>query len=166
MKLVIQIPAYNEENQIEAAVNSLPKSLPGIRSIEAVVIDDGSTDMTAEVARKAGAKVVRLSSHQGLSAAFRRGLDYALRSGADVIVNTDADNQYAAEDIALLISPILNGSADVVIGDRDVRSSRHMGPLKRMLQRLGSWAVSVASGLKVPDVTSGFRAFSREAAMQ
>ena len=166
MKLVIQIPAYNEEQQIQAAVHSLPKSLPNITSIEVVVVDDGSTDGTAEVARKAGATVVRLTSHQGLAAAFRRGLDHALRSGADVIVNTDADNQYVADDIALLISPILGGTADVVIGDRDVRSSKHMGPLKRLLQRLGSWAVSVASGLRVPDVTSGFRAFSRDAAMQ
>ncbi len=166
MKLVIQIPAYNEETQIEAAIKALPRKLTGIDLIEVVVVDDGSTDRTAEVAAAAGAKVVRLTSHQGLSATFRRGLDHALRSGADVIVNTDADNQYVADDVALLISPILGGTADVVIGDRDVRNSKHMGPLKRMLQRLGSWAVSVASGLRVPDVTSGFRAFSRDAAMQ
>lgn len=166
MKLVIQIPAYNEEDQIESAVRSLPKRLPRIDSIEVVVVDDGSTDRTAEVAAKAGAIVVRLTSHQGLAAAFRRGLDHALSQGADVIVNTDADNQYVAEDIALLIAPILGGAADVVIGDRDTRHSPHMGPIKRTLQRIGSWAVSVASGLRVPDVTSGFRAFSREAAIQ
>ncbi|MDX1584156.1 MAG: glycosyltransferase family 2 protein [Thermoanaerobaculia bacterium] len=166
MKLVIQIPAYNEEEQIEGAVTSLPKHLPRVDSIEVVVVDDGSTDRTAEKAANAGASVVRLTSHQGLSAAFRSGLDHALRHGADIIVNTDADNQYVAEDIALLIAPILGGSADVVIGDRNVRQSPHMGPIKKILQRIGSWAVSVASGLKVPDVTSGFRAFSREAAIQ
>jgi glycosyltransferase involved in cell wall biosynthesis len=166
LKLVIQIPAYNEEQQIEGTLRALPRNLPGISSIEILVIDDGSTDSTAELAAKAGVRLLRLTSHQGLSAAFKAGLDRALALGADIIVNTDADNQYAGDDIALLVAPIISGTAEVVIGDRDVRSSPHMGPVKRLLQRLGSWAVSVASGLKVPDVTSGFRAFSRDAAMR
>lgn len=167
MKLIIQIPAFNEEATIAQALRDLPKKLDGFTSIETLVIDDGSSDKTVEVARKAGANhVLQLKTHRGLSAAFVAGIDAALRLGADVIVNTDADNQYAAADIARLASPIARGAADVVIGDREVANSPHMSPLKRTLQRLGSWAVGKASGLNVNDVTSGFRAFSREAAMQ
>jgi glycosyltransferase involved in cell wall biosynthesis len=166
LKLVIQIPAYNEEQQIANTIRALPRSISGISSIEILVVDDGSADRTAETAEKAGATVLRLTSHQGLSAAFKAGLDRALALGADIIVNTDADNQYVGEDVALLVAPIVSGTAEVVIGDRNVRSSPHMGPVKRLLQRLGSRAVSVASGLNVPDVTSGFRAFSRDAAMR
>ena len=167
MKLIVQIPAYNEEATIASALKDIPKKIDGITSIETLVVDDGSTDRTAEAARKAGAShIVQLKTHRGLSAAFVAGLDAALRLGADIIVNTDADNQYSGADIARLVTPIARGTADVVIGDRQVASSPHMSPLKKMLQRLGSWTVGKASGLNVADVTSGFRAFSREAALQ
>jgi glycosyltransferase involved in cell wall biosynthesis len=167
MKLIIQIPAFNEETTIAQALRDVPKTIDGVTAIETLVIDDGSTDATADAARKAGAThVLQLKTHRGLSAAFVAGIDAALRLGADVIVNTDADNQYAGADIARLVAPIVKGTADVVIGDRDVAKSPHMSPLKRMLQRFGSWTVGRASGLRVADVTSGFRAFSREAAMQ
>ncbi|MGZ5477138.1 MAG: glycosyltransferase family 2 protein, partial [Thermoanaerobaculia bacterium] len=165
MKLIVQIPAYNEENTIAAVLRDIPRKIEGITAIETLVIDDGSSDQTADAARKAGAThVLQLRTHRGLSAAFVAGIDAALRLGADVIVNTDGDNQYSGGDIARLVIPIVRGNAEVVIGDRDVSSSPHMSPLKRMLQRLGSWTVGKASGISVSDVTSGFRAFSREAA--
>ncbi len=167
MKLIVQIPAYNEEATIAQALRDLPKKIDGVTSIETLVIDDGSSDKTAEAARKAGANhVLQLKSHRGLSSAFVAGIDAALRLGADIIVNTDADNQYVAADIVRLVNPIVKGTAEVVIGDREVSKSPHMSPLKRMLQRMGSWTVGKASGLSVADVTSGFRAFTREAAMQ
>ena len=167
MKLIIQIPAYNEEATIAHALRDLPKKIDGVSSIETLVIDDGSSDKTAEAARKAGANhVLQLKSHRGLSSAFVAGIDAALRLGADIIVNTDADNQYVAADIVRLVNPIVKGTAEVVIGDREVAKSPHMSPLKRMLQRWGSWTVGKASGIDVADVTSGFRAFSRDAAMQ
>jgi glycosyltransferase involved in cell wall biosynthesis len=167
MKLIVQIPAFNEETTIAQTLRDVPKKIDGITSIETVVIDDGSHDKTAEAAKQAGAThVVQLKTHSGLSAAFRAGIDAALRLGADVIVNTDADNQYNGADIARLVGPIVKGTAEVVIGDREVASSPHMSPLKRVLQRAGSWTVGLASGVNVADVTSGFRAFSREAAMQ
>ncbi len=167
MKLVIQVPAFNEEATIAQALRELPKKIEGISSIETLIIDDGSTDKTIDAARKAGAThILQLKSHRGLSSAFVAGIDAALRLGADIIVNTDADNQYNAADIARLVAPIVKGTAEVVIGDREVSKSPHMSGLKRGLQRLGSWTVGLASGLEVADVTSGFRAFSREAAMQ
>ncbi|HSP16741.1 MAG TPA: glycosyltransferase family 2 protein [Thermoanaerobaculia bacterium] len=167
MKLIVQIPAYNEEATIAAALRDIPKKIDGVTAVETLVIDDGSFDKTAETAKKAGAThVVQLKTHRGLSAAFVAGIDAALRLGADVIVNTDADNQYSGADIARLVYPILKGSAEVVIGDREVGKSAHMSPLKKLLQRLGSWTVGKASGVAVTDATSGFRAFSREAAMQ
>ncbi len=167
MKLIVQIPAFNEEATIAQTLRDVPKKIDGISSIETLVIDDGSTDSTAEAARKAGAThVLQLRSHRGLSAAFISGVDAALRLGANIIVNTDADNQYAGSDIARLVAPIVRGSAEVVIGDREVAKSPHMSPLKRLLQRLGSWTVGKASGISVGDATSGFRAFSREAALQ
>jgi len=167
MKLIVQIPAYNEEATIAATIREIPKKIDGITSIETLVIDDGSSDKTADAARKGGAShVVQLKTHRGLSAAFVAGIDAALRLGADIIVNTDADNQYVAADIAKLIAPIVRGSADVVVGDREVAKSPHMTGFKRMLQRLGSRTVSLASGIDVSDVTSGLRAFSREAAMR
>ena len=167
MKLIVQIPAYNEAATIAQALRDVPKKIDGITSIETLVIDDGSSDGTAEAARKAGAThIVQLKTHRGLSAAFVAGIDASLRLGADVIVNTDADNQYAGADIARLVAPIVKGTAEVVIGDREVAKSQHMSALKRTLQRFGSWTVGLASGVTVPDVTSGFRAFSREAATQ
>lgn len=167
MKLVIQIPAFNEEKTLERALKDLPKKIDGIDVVETLVIDDGSSDRTSEVARRAGVNhLVRLMSHRGLATAFVAGIDAALRAGADIIVNTDADNQYRGSDIAKLVKPIIDGTAEVVIGDRDVKNSKFMGPLKRALQRLGSWAVGLASGVRLPDVTSGFRAFSRDAAFQ
>ena len=167
MKLIVQIPAFNEEATIAQALRDLPKKIDGISAIETLVIDDGSDDRTADAARRAGAThILQLKTHRGLSAAFVAGIDAALRLGADIIVNTDADNQYTAADIARLVAPIVKGTAEVVIGDREVAKSPHMSPLKRTLQRIGSWTVGKASGLNVRDVTSGFRAFSREAAMQ
>ena len=167
MKLIVQIPAFNEESSIAQALRDIPKKIDGISSIETLVIDDGSTDNTVDAARKAGAThVLQLKTHRGLAAAFVAGIDAALKFGADVIVNTDADNQYNGADIARLVAPIVRGNAEVVIGDREVARSPHMSPLKRMLQRMGSWSVGLASGVRVGDATSGFRAFSREAAMQ
>jgi glycosyltransferase involved in cell wall biosynthesis len=167
MKLIVQIPAFNEENTIAQTLRDIPKRIEGFTAVETLVIDDGSSDDTAGAARKAGAThVVQLRNHRGLSSAFVAGIDAALKLGADVIVNTDADNQYVAADISRLVAPIVRGSAEVVIGDREVSKSPHMSPFKRMLQRLGSWTVGRASGVSVADVTSGFRAFSRDAAMQ
>ena len=167
MKLIVQIPAYNEESTIAQTLREIPKKIDGISEIETLVIDDGSSDKTAEAARKAGAThIVQLRTHRGLSAAFVAGIDAALRLGADIVVNTDADNQYNAADIPRLVTPIIKGSAEVVIGDRDVAKSPHMSPFKRFLQRMGSWTVGIASGVSVSDATSGFRAFSRDAALQ
>src|SRR5438132_4587372 len=167
MKLIVQIPAYNEETTIAQTLRDIPKKIEGISSIETLVIDDGSSDNTVDAARKAGAShVLQLKTHRGLSAAFIAGIDFALRLGADIVVNTDADNQYLGADIARLVSPIVRGTAEVVIGDREVSKSPHMSPFKRALQRLGSWSVGLASGVRVSDATSGFRAFSREAATQ
>jgi glycosyltransferase involved in cell wall biosynthesis len=167
MKLIVQIPAFNEENTIAQTLREIPKRIDGFNVVETLVIDDGSSDKTVEAARKAGAThIVQLRNHRGLSSAFVAGIDAALRLGADIIVNTDADNQSDAADIAKLVAPIVRGAAEVVIGDREVSKSPHMAPFKRLLQRLGSWTVGKASGVTVADVTSGFRAFSREAAMQ
>src|ERR1051326_8784933 len=167
MKLIVQIPAYNEESTIAQTIRDIPKKIDGFNAVETLVIDDGSGDNTADAARKAGAThIVQLKTHRGLSSAFVAGIDAALRLGADIIVNTDADNQYFAADMAKLVAPIARGTAEVVIGDREVAKSPHMSPFKRMLLRLGSWTVGKASGVSVADVTSGFRAFSRDAAMQ
>jgi len=167
LKLVIQIPAYNEEATIGQTLAELPKRINGVSRIETLVIDDGSTDGTVEAARRAGADhIVRLVNNRGLATAFVAGIDASLRLGADIIVNTDADNQYLGADIAKVVRPIVEGTAEVVIGDRNTKRSPHMGPLKRTLQQIGSWAVGVASGVRVPDATSGLRAFSRDAAYQ
>lgn len=167
MKLIIQIPAYNEEGTIARTIDDLPKRVAGVSSIEILVIDDGSSDGTVVAAKRAGAHhVIRLLNHRGLATAFKAGIEACLAAGADVIVNTDADHQYQGADIQKLVDPILRGDAEVVIGDRQVSHSAHMGPIKRLLQKVGSWAVGVAAGKRIPDVTSGFRAFSREAALQ
>jgi glycosyltransferase involved in cell wall biosynthesis len=167
LKLIIQIPAFNEEKTIGVTIADLPSRIEGIDQIEILVVDDGSSDATISAAREAGAHhIVRLLNHRGLSTAFTAGIDAALHLGADIIVNTDADHQYQGIDIPLLVRPILDGSAEVVIGDRNVGASPHMSPLKKLLQRLGSRAVGLASGVSVSDATSGLRAFSREAAFQ
>ena len=167
MKLIIQIPCYNEETTLPQTVHDLPRTLPGVDEIEYLVIDDGSTDRTAEIARQLGIHhIVRHPRNMGLARSFLTGLETALRAGANIIVNTDADNQYRGDDIANLIQPILEGRADIVVGDRGVGSVEHFSPLKRLLQRLGSRVVGLASGSTVPDATSGFRALSREAALR
>jgi glycosyltransferase involved in cell wall biosynthesis len=166
MKLIIQIPAWNEEEHLPDTLAALPSAVEGINEIEVLVIDDGSTDRTAEVAREDGAEVIRMPVHRGLAVAFSTGLHAALERGADVIVNTDADNQYDARDIPALVKPILDGSAQMVIGDRQVATLRHFSPIKRVLQKLGSWVVRRISGTSVKDATSGFRAVSRSAALR
>ena len=167
MKLVIQIPCYNEAETLPATLRDLPKSVPGIDSIEVLVIDDGSDDGTAAVARAHGVKhVVRAPVNQGLARAFAAGLDYALKIGADIIVNTDGDNQYRGDCIAKLVAPILHHEAEVVVGNRNPARLGHFSFLKRRLQALGSSIVRGLSGTSIPDVTSGFRAFSREAALR
>jgi glycosyltransferase involved in cell wall biosynthesis len=167
MKLIIQIPCYDEATQLPGTLADLPREVPGIDSVEWLVIDDGSADETVEVARAHGVDhVVRLTNNKGLAAAFQAGLDACLKLGADVIVNTDADNQYFGGDIPKLVAPILAGDADMVVGDRKTDSIEHFSPLKKRLQRLGSAVVRRASGTTVPDTTSGFRAYNREAALQ
>jgi len=167
MKLIIQIPCYNEESTLPQTIRDLPRTLPGVDEIEFLVVDDGSTDRTAGVARELGVHhIIRLKQNCGLANAFTVGLDAALRAGADIIVNTDADNQYRGEEVARLVQPILEGRADIVVGDRGVSNLEHFSPLKRWLQRLGSWVVERAAGIPIPDATSGFRAFSREAALR
>jgi glycosyltransferase involved in cell wall biosynthesis len=167
MKLVIQIPCLDEEETLPQTLAALPRQVRGIDEIEVIVIDDGSRDATAAVAEAHGVhEVVRFPNHQGLARAFAAGLDHALQRGADVIVNTDADNQYDARDIEALIQPILRGDVDMVIGDRDPSRLEHFSVVKRVLQRLGSWAVRQLSGTTIPDATSGFRAISRSAALK
>ena len=166
MKLVIQIPCLDEEDQLPATLADLPRTLEGFDEVEILVIDDGSTDRTVEVAREHGVDhIVKLTNNKGLASAFQAGLDAALKLGADVIVNTDADNQYQAADIPALVRPILDGTADMVIGDREVQTIEHFSFTKKHLQRFGSWVVRQASGTDVPDATSGFRAYNREAAL-
>ena len=166
MKLVIQIPACNEEQQLGKTLGDLPRTVVGFDQVEHLVFDDGSDDATAELARAAGAEVVRLPVHRGLAVAFAAGLAHAVESGADVIVNTDADNQYDARDIPALVRPILEGDAQMVIGDRQVHTLRHFSFSKRALQKLGSWVVRKISRTSVRDATSGFRAISRAAALK
>src|SRR5436190_21849988 len=167
MKLIIQIPCLNEEATLPTTLADLPREVAGFDTVEWLVIDDGSTDRTVEVARENGVDhIVRLTNNKGLAAGFQAGLDAALKLGADVIVNTDADNQYYGSDIPKLVAPILEGRADMVVGDREVMTIDHFSPLKKSLQRLGSWVVRQASETDVPDTTSGFRAYNREAAMQ
>jgi len=167
MKLIIQIPCLNEEQTLPETLKDLPKSLNGIDSIEVLIINDGSTDRTVEVAKEHGAQhILSLTNNKGLAKAFIYGINHALNLGADIIVNTDADNQYFGEDIAKLIQPILRKRADIVIGDRQVETIGHFSPIKILLQKLGSWTVRQLSGTTIPDATSGFRAYSKEAALQ
>jgi glycosyltransferase involved in cell wall biosynthesis len=167
MKLIIQIPCLNEAGTLAIALEALPRAVPGFDEVEWLVIDDGSTDDTAELARRLGVDhVVRHPVNRGLAAAFMTGLDTCLRLGADVIVNTDADNQYEAADIPALTSPIIEGRADMVIGARPIDETEHFSWIKKKLQRLGSWAVRIASKTDVGDAPSGFRAITRETAMR
>jgi len=167
MKLVIQIPCYNEERTLPGTLNDLPREIDGIDEIEVLIIDDGSTDKTVDVARAHGVEhVVQLGRNRGLANAFVQGLEASLAAGADIIVNTDADNQYCGEDIKRLVEPILERQADIVVGDRGVASLPEFSPLKRRLQQLGSWVVQTVSGVSTPDATSGFRALTREAALR
>ncbi len=167
MKLIIQIPCLNEEATLPATLADLPREVQGFSTVEWLVIDDGSTDRTIEVAIENGVDhIVRLTNNKGLAAGFQAGLDACLKLGADVIVNTDADNQYFGGDIPKLVAPIVEGRADMVVGDRQVDTIPHFSRLKVRLQHLGSWVVRQASGTTVPDTTSGFRAYNREAAIQ
>jgi glycosyltransferase involved in cell wall biosynthesis len=167
MKLIIQIPCLNEESTLPATIADLPRQVDGFDQVELLVVDDGSTDRTVEVARQHGVEhIVRLTNNKGLAAAFQAGLDACLKLGADVVVNTDADNQYRGADVAKLVAPILAGTADMVVGDRRVSEIDHFSGSKKGLQKLGSWVVRRLSGTDVTDATSGFRAYNREAALQ
>jgi len=167
MKLIIQIPCLNEEETLPATLADLPREIDGIDTVEWLIIDDGSSDATVEVARANGVDhIVRLTNNKGLAAGFQAGLDACLKLGADVIVNTDADNQYFGGDIAKLVEPIVAGRADMVVGDRQTDTIEHFSPLKKRLQKFGSWVVRQASETEIPDTTSGFRAYNREAALQ
>jgi glycosyltransferase involved in cell wall biosynthesis len=167
MKLIIQIPCFDEEHTLPETLADLPREMPGIDEVEWLVIDDGSSDHTVDVARAGGVShIVRLTNNKGLAAAFQAGLDASLKLGADIIVNTDADNQYRGADIPKLVRPILAGNADMVIGNRETDQIEHFSPLKKRLQRFGSAVVRRASDTNVPDTTSGFRAYNREAALQ
>ena len=166
-KLIIQIPCYNEEATLGLTLSELPRSLPGVKTIEWLVVNDGSHDRTVEVAQACGVDhVVDLKYNQGLAKGFMAGIEMALKAGADIIVNTDADNQYCAADIPKLIQPILDGTAEIVVGARPIQDIKDFSPTKKFLQKLGSWVVRVASKTDIPDAPSGFRAFSREAALQ
>ncbi|HNW60489.1 MAG TPA: glycosyltransferase family 2 protein [bacterium] len=167
MKLIIQIPCYNEAATLPVTLADLPRAIPGIDTIEYLVIDDGSSDGTAAVARQCGVHhIVRVTKNKGLANGFMAGLDASLRLGADIIVNTDADNQYHGGDIARLVQPILAGQAELVVGDRRTDAIEHFSWMKKRLQNLGSWVVRQVSTTEIPDATSGFRALSREAALQ
>ena len=167
MKLIIQIPCYNEAETLEIALNDLPKHIDGIDEIEYLIINDGSHDNTVEVAKNWGVNyVVNFKKNKGLAKGFMAGIDACLRNGADIIVNTDADDQYCGDDIETIVRPILDGKTDIVIGARPIDETAHFSPLKKKLQHLGSWVVRKASNTDIPDAPSGFRAYSREAAIQ
>ncbi len=166
-KLIVQIPCLNEADTLPATLQDIPRSIPDIDAVEILVIDDGSTDGTSEVARRHGVQhILRFPRRRGLAAAFAAGLDACLKLGADFIVNTDGDNQYSGRDIPTLLAPLLRGQADMVIGDRQIPEHHSMSPAKKRLQRLGSWVVRQVSNTQVPDTTSGFRAYTRTAALQ
>ena len=167
MKLIIQIPCYNEAGTLEIALNDLPRHIDGIDEIEYLIINDGSKDETVEVARRWGVNyVVNFTKNRGLAKGFMAGLDACLRNGADIIVNTDADNQYSGADIETIVRPILEGKSDIVIGARPIDQTEHFSPIKKKLQHFGSWVVRKASQSEIQDAPSGFRAISREAALR
>lgn len=166
-KVIIQIPCYNEEATLAVTLGELPRQLPEIDKIEWLIINDGSTDRTVEVAKECGVDhIVNFARNQGLAKAFMAGIEASLKAGADIIVNTDADNQYCASDIPKLIAPILLGQADIVVGTRQINEIDDFSPIKKLLQKMGSWVVRIASNTDIPDAPSGFRAIGREAAMQ
>ena len=165
MKLIIQIPCYNEESSLPITLSELPAAMPGFDEVEWLVIDDGSTDNTVEAAHRHGVHhIIRHVHNQGLARAFMSGLDASIARGADIIVNTDADNQYRAADIDSLVAPILKHEAEIVIGTRSIGDTMHFSATKKLLQRLGSWVVRIVSGTNIQDAPSGFRAISRRAA--
>jgi len=167
MKLIIQIPCFNEEASLAQTLADLPREIPGVDVIEYLVVDDGSTDRTSQVARENGAHhVLRLGSNRGLATAFRRGIDHALEHGADIVVNTDGDNQYCGADIPKLVAPLLEQRADIVVGSRPIADHPEFGAAKKLLQQVGSWVLRMISKTTVRDAPSGFRAFSREACMR
>jgi glycosyltransferase involved in cell wall biosynthesis len=166
-KLIIQIPCYNEEGSLEVTLSELPRELPGVDIVEWLIINDGSIDKTVEVAQAHGVDhIVNFEHNQGLAKAFMAGIEACLKANADIIVNTDADNQYCADDIPKLIEPILSGRAEIVVGARPIQQIKHFSPTKKFLQKLGSWVVRMASNTKILDAPSGFRAISREAALR
>jgi glycosyltransferase involved in cell wall biosynthesis len=166
MKLIVQIPCFNEEETLPATFNDIPKQIEGVDVVEILIIDDGSTDKTIEVAKALGVHHIIINkNNRGLARTFRTGLNECLKLGADIIVNTDGDNQYAGWDIPKLIQPILDGKADLVVGDRNTAKVAHFSPFKKFLQRVGSYVVKTLSGVQVPDAVSGFRAYSRDAAL-
>ena len=167
VKLIVQIPCLNDEATLPVTIKAIPRKISGIDSVEILVIDDGSSDRTSQIAKECGADhIVRFKVNQGLARGFMAGLLSAVSLGADIIVNTDADNQYNGDDIPKLIQPIIDGRADVVIGDREVETIKHFSSSKKLLQKLGSWVVRIASDTHIPDAASGFRAYSREAALK
>ena len=167
MKLIIQIPCYNEEATLGLTLSELPRQIPGVDIVEWLIINDGSIDQTVEVAKASGVDhIINFEHNQGLAKVFMAGIEGCLKAGADIIVNTDADNQYCAKDIPKLIEPILKGRAEIVIGARPIQEIKHFSPTKKLLQKLGSWVVRIASNTKVPDAPSGFRAMSRDAAIR
>ena len=167
MKLIIQIPCYNEQATLGLTLSELPRQIPGIDTVEWLIINDGSTDQTVEVAKACGVDhIVHFQHNQGLAKAFMAGIEASLQAGADIIVNTDADNQYCGADIVLLVEPIIAGEAEIVIGTRPIEQIKHFSPVKKFLQKLGSWVVRIASNTNIPDAPSGFRAISRDAALQ
>ena len=167
MKLIIQVPCYNEEATLGLTLSELPRHLPGVDQVEWLIINDGSRDHTLDVAKACGVNhIVDLPSNQGLAKGFMAGIEACLQAGADIIVNTDADNQYCAADISKLIAPILEGNAQIVIGARAIQDIKHFSPIKKLLQKLGSFVVRLASKTDIPDAPSGFRAISREAALR
>jgi len=166
-KLIIQIPCYDEAETLPATIADLPRTIDGIDEVEILIIDDGSTDGTIEIAQELGVDhIIRLSQNQGLAVAFARGLEASLQMGADIIVNTDGDNQYRGDCVRDLVEPILKGDAEMVVGDRQINTIQHFSAFKKILQKFGSWIVRWASKTNVPDATSGFRAFSKEAALR
>ncbi len=167
MKLIVQIPCLNEEDTLPFTIGDIPREITGVDEVEILVIDDGSEDRTVEVARECGVDhIVRFSGNKGLAVGFMAGLDACLKLGADIIVNTDGDNQYSGKDIEKLIAPIVTGKSDMVVGDRDIENIQHFSFTKKKLQKIGSWVIRHVSYTDVPDATSGFRAFSKDAALK